>query len=179
MQLCYRPSVIVYTIVLRIYGQVGKIKLAEQTFLEMLEADCEADEVACGTMLCAYARWGRHKPMLSFYSAVQERGIVPSVSVFNFMISSLQKKSLHTEAIYLWRQMMDVKVAPTHFTYTVVICSFAKEGLVREAFETFYEMKKSGFTPEEVTYSLLITLSAKHGNQDEALPRNEISENHS
>ncbi|KAI3904527.1 hypothetical protein MKW98_014707 [Papaver atlanticum] len=169
LQLCYRPSVIVYTIVLRMYGQVGKIKLAEQTFLEMLEADCEADEVACGTMLCAYARWGRHKPMLSFYSAVQERGIVPSVSVFNFMISSLQKKSLHIEAIYLWRQMMDVTVAPTHFTYTVVICSFAKEGLVTEAFETFYEMKKCGFTPEEVTYSLLITLSAKHGNQNEAL----------
>lgn len=77
-QLSYRPSVIVYTIVLRAYGQVGKIKLAEQTFLEMLEAGCEPDEVACGTMLCAYARWGRHKAMLSFFSAVQERGITPS-----------------------------------------------------------------------------------------------------
>ncbi|OVA02833.1 Pentatricopeptide repeat [Macleaya cordata] len=169
LQLSYRPSVIVYTIVLRIHGQVGKIKLAEQTFLEMLEAGCEADEVACGTMLCAYARWGRHKAMLSFYSAVQERGIIPSVAVFNFMVSSLQKKSLHREVIHLWRQMVDGRVGPNHFTYTVVICSYTKEGLLREAFETFNEMKKSGFIPEEVTYSLLISLSAKHGNQDEAL----------
>lgn len=169
LQLQYRPSVIVYTIVLRIYGQVGKIKLAEQTFLEMLEAGCEPDEVACGTILCAYARWGRHKAMMSFYSAVQERKITPSVAVFNFMISSLQRKSLHENVIFLWKQMLEAQVDPNHFTYTVVICSYAKEGLFENAFEAFSKMKKSGFVPEEVTYSLLISLSAKSGNWDESL----------
>lgn len=94
---------------MRIYGQVGKIKLAEQTFLEMLEAGCEPDEVACGMMLCTYARWGRHKAMLSFYSAVQERGIIVSVAVFNFMLSSLQKKSLHGKVMEMWRQMVDTR----------------------------------------------------------------------
>ncbi|KAK9283509.1 hypothetical protein L1049_011755 [Liquidambar formosana] len=168
-QLSYRPSVIVYTIVLRIYGRVGKIKLAEQTFLEMLEAGCEPDEVACGTMLCTYARWGRHKAMLSFYSAVQERGIIVSVAVFNFMLSSLQKKSLHGKVIEVWRQMVDTGVAPNNFTYTVVISSLVKEGLVEEAYKTFDEMKNFGFVPEEVTYSLLINLSSKNGNIDEAL----------
>ncbi|GJX03572.1 reverse transcriptase domain-containing protein [Tanacetum coccineum] len=78
----YPPSVIVYTLVLRTYGQTGKIKLVEETFLEMLESGCEPDEV----MLCAYAKWGRHKPMLSFYSAVQQRGIILSVAVYNFML---------------------------------------------------------------------------------------------
>ncbi|XP_062147181.1 pentatricopeptide repeat-containing protein At5g27270 isoform X2 [Alnus glutinosa] len=169
LQLSYRPSVIVYTIILRIYGQVGKIKLAEETFLEMLEAGCEADEVACGTMLCTYARWGRHKAMLSFFSAVQERGIVLSVSVFNFMLSSLQKKSLHGKVIEVWRQMVDKGVAPNNFTYSVVINSLVKEGLHEEAFRTFAEMKNGGFVPEEVTYSLLISLSSKSGNRDEAL----------
>ncbi|XP_059624948.1 pentatricopeptide repeat-containing protein At5g27270 isoform X2 [Cornus florida] len=169
LQLSYRPSVIVYTIVLRMYGQVGKIKLAEQTFLEMLEAGCEPDEVACGTMLCAYARWGRHKAMLSFYSAVQERGIMLSVSVFNFILSSLQKKSLHGNVIEIWRQMVYKGVLPNHFTYTVVISSFLKEGIIEEAFKTFEEMKNLGFIPEEVTYSLLISLSSKNGDQDKAL----------
>lgn len=151
------------------YGQVGKIKLAEQTFLEMLEAGCEPDEVACGTMLCAYARWGRHKPMMSFYSAVQERGIIPSPAVFNFMLSSLQKKSLHTNVIELWRQMVNTGVVPNHFTYTVVISSFVKEGLADQAFQTLEEMKNVGLVPEEVTYSLLINLTSKTGNQDVAL----------
>ncbi|CBI26526.3 unnamed protein product, partial [Vitis vinifera] len=148
LQLSYQPSVIVYTILLRVYGQVGKIKLAEQAFLEMLEAGCEPDEVACGTMLCTYARWGRHKAMLSFYSAVQERGIIPSIAVFNFMLSSLQKKSLHGK---------------------VIDFSLVKDGLVEESFKTFYEMKNLGFVPEEVTYSLLISLSSKTGNRDEAI----------
>ncbi|THG09889.1 pentatricopeptide repeat-containing protein At5g27270 isoform X2 [Camellia sinensis] len=169
LQLSYRPSVIVYTILLRIYGQVGKIKLAEQTFLEMLEAGCEPDEVACGTMLCAYARWGRHKAMLSFYSAVKERGVMLSIAVFNFMLSSLQKKSLHRNVTELWKQMVDKGVVPNHFTYTVVISSFVKEGLAEEAFKTFNEMKNLGFVPEEVTYSLLISSSCKNGNQDDAL----------
>lgn len=169
LQLSYRPSVIAYTIVLRMYGQVGKIKLAEQTFLEMLEAGCEPDEVACGTMLCTYARWGRHKSMLSFYSAVQERGILLPVSVFNFMLSSLQKKSLHGNVIEVWRQMIATEVVPNHFTYTVVITSFVKEGLAEEALKTLKEMKDSGFKPEENTYSLLITFSSRNGNHDEAL----------
>ncbi|KAH7571495.1 hypothetical protein JRO89_XS04G0062300 [Xanthoceras sorbifolium] len=169
LQLSYRPSVIVYTILLRIYGQVGKIKLAEQTFLEMLEAGCEPDEVACGTMLCTYARWGRHKAMLTFYSAVQERGIIPSTAVFNFMLSSLHKKSFHGMVIDLWRQMVDKGVVRNSFTYTVVISSLVKEGLHEEALKTFYEMKNTGFAPEEVTYSQLISLSTKNGKWDEAL----------
>ncbi|XVF56533.1 hypothetical protein PTKIN_Ptkin06aG0128700 [Pterospermum kingtungense] len=169
LQLCYRPSVIVYTIVLRAYGQVGKIKLAEQNFLEMLESGCEPDEVACGTMLCTYARWGRHKAMLSFYSAVQERGITLSTAVYNFMLSSLQKKSLHDKVIDLWRQMVDKGVAPNRFSYTVVINSLVKGGLCEEAFKTFDEMKKHDFVPEEATYSLLITSHTKDGNWRDAL----------
>ncbi|OMP01524.1 hypothetical protein COLO4_11806 [Corchorus olitorius] len=169
LQLSYRPSVIAYTIVLRTYGQVGKIKLAEQTFLEMLEAGCEPDEVACGTMLCTYARWGRHKAMLSFYSAVQERGITLSTAVYNFMLSSLQKKSLHDKVIYLWRQMLDKGVAPNRFTYTVVINSLVKGGQCEEAFRTFDEMEKCVFVPEEATYSLLISSCTKDGNWSDAL----------
>ncbi|WOK94961.1 pentatricopeptide repeat-containing protein [Canna indica] len=173
LQLCYRPSVIVYTIVLRMYGQVGKIKLAEQIFLEMLEVGCEPDEVACGTMLCAYARWGRHKDMMLFYSAVRRRDILPSVAVFNFMISSLQKQKLHAKVVELWKEMLDAAVEPNRFTYTIIISSYAKEDLVDDAFDAFRKMKKSGFTPEEATYSLLITLSGKHGKVDEALQLHE------
>ncbi|XP_076959962.1 pentatricopeptide repeat-containing protein At5g27270-like [Bidens hawaiensis] len=168
LQLTYRPSIIVYTLLLRTYGQNGKIKLAEETFLEMLEAGCEPDEVACGTMPCAYAKWGRHNAMLAFYSAVQQRGIILSVAVYNFMISSLQKKSFHQNVIQIWRQMVASGVTPNHFTYTVVITSLVKHGLTDEAFKTFEEMKVMGFVPEEVIYSHLITDSCKKGIQDEA-----------
>ena len=166
-QLGYHPSVIAYTIVLRLYGQVGKLNLAEEIFLEMLDVGCEPDEVTCGTMLCSYARWGRHKSMLSFYSAVKERGIILSVAVFNFMLSSLQKKSLHREVVHVWRDMITKGVTPDHFTYTVVISSLVKEGLLEDAFVTFDEMKNYGFVPDESTYNLLINLNAKNGNRDE------------
>nr|UPT48670.1 pentatricopeptide repeat protein AaPPR582 [Agave angustifolia] len=169
LQLCYRPSVIVYTIILRIYGQVGKIRLAEEIFLEMLEAGCEPDEVACGTMLCAYARWGRHKDMMLFYSAVRRREILPSVAVYNFMISSLQKKKMHDKVIKLWNQMLDSGLKPDRFTYTVAIGSFAKVDFLEDALDLYMKMKKSGFIPEEATYSLLISLTAKSGREGEAL----------
>lgn len=134
----------------------------------MLEAGCEPDVVACGTMLCTYARWGWHKAMLSFYSAVQERGIKPSTAVFNFMLSSLQKKSLHGNVLNVWRQMADDKVVPNHFTYTVVISSFVKQGLANDAFRTFNKMKNLGFVPEEATCSLIISLHIKSGRHNEA-----------
>ncbi|KAL9325362.1 hypothetical protein ACSQ67_006007 [Phaseolus vulgaris] len=167
LQLSYRPSVIVYTIVLRLYGQVGKLKLAEEIFLEMLDVDCEPDEVACGTMLCSYARWGHHRAMLSFYSAVKERGTILSVAVYNFMMSSLQKKSLHREVVQMWKDMVEKGVIPNSFTYTVSISSLVKEGLHEDAFKTFDEMRNNGVVPEEVTYNLLINISAKSGNRDE------------
>lgn len=154
---------------MRLYGQVGKIKLAEEAFLEMLEVGCEPDEIACGTMLCTYARWGRHKPMLTFLSAIKERGITLSTAVYNFMLSSLQKKSFHGKVIDLWRQMVEEQVAPTDFTYTVVISSLVKECLHEEALMTLTKMKSSGFTPEEVTYSQLISLNTRNGKWDEAL----------
>ncbi|GER33472.1 pentatricopeptide repeat-containing protein [Striga asiatica] len=168
-QLSYRPSVIAYTVVLRAYGQIGKIKLAEETFLEMLEAGCEPDEIACGTMLCSYARWGRHKAMLSFYSALQDRGILLPLHVFNFMLSSLQKNSLHRDVVHVWQKMIEQGVSPNHFTYTVVISSLVKAGMVEEALVIFHEMKNLGFVPDEATYSLLIRLNCKNGEKDKAL----------
>ncbi|CAH8359812.1 unnamed protein product [Eruca vesicaria subsp. sativa] len=169
LQLSYRPSVVVYTIVLRLYGQVGKIKLAEETFLEMLEVGCEPDAVACGTMLCTYARWGRHNAMLTFYKAVQERRITLSTSVYNFMLSSLQKKSLHDKVIDLWLEMVERGVPPTEFTYTLVVSSYAKQGFNEDALQAFGEMKSLGFVPEEVTYSSVISLCVKAGDWDQAL----------
>ncbi|KAK9755071.1 hypothetical protein RND81_01G000500 [Saponaria officinalis] len=169
LQLCYRPSAIAYTIVLRAYGQVGKITLAEETFLEMLDAGCQPDEIACGTMLCTYARWGRHHPMLSFYSALQQRGVLLSLSVFNFMLSSLHKKSLHQHVILIYNHMAAQKVVPNHFTFTLVISSLLKLGLLLDAFSIFDTMKKLGFAPEEVTYSLLISSYVKAANSDQAL----------
>nr|GMD23691.1 pentatricopeptide repeat-containing protein At5g27270 [Ipomoea batatas] len=168
LQLSYRPSVIAYTIVLRAYSQAGKIGLAEQTFLEMVEAGCEPDEVACGTMLCAYAKFGHHKAMMSFFSAVQQRGIIPPTAVFNFMLSSLQKKALHENVICIWKHMVDKAVVPSRFTYSIVIASLVKGGLFEEAFKTFKEMKTLGFVPEEATYSLLISVCSKRGNYDES-----------
>ncbi|XP_025813876.1 pentatricopeptide repeat-containing protein At5g27270 isoform X2 [Panicum hallii] len=169
LQMCYEPSVVAYTILLRLYGRVGKIKLAEETFLEMLEVGCEPDAVACGTLLCAYARWGRHKDMMLFYSAVRRRDIVPPISVYNYMISSLQKQKLHGKVIQVWKQMLEAGVLPTQFTYTVVISSYVKEDLLEEAMDIFGEMRRYRFVPEEATYSHLISLSSKHGRGEQAL----------
>ncbi|CAB4302184.1 unnamed protein product [Prunus armeniaca] len=173
LQLSYRPSVIVYTIVLRVYGQVGKIKLAEQTFLEMLESGCEPDEVACGTMLCTYARWGRHKAMLAFYSAVQEREILLSVAVYNFMLSSLQKKSLHGKVIEIWRQMVDIGVnagfVPEEATYSLLISLSTKSGKYNEALRLYEDMRSLGIVPSNYTCASLLTLYYKTEDYSKAL----------
>ncbi|KAK1598127.1 hypothetical protein QYE76_018689 [Lolium multiflorum] len=170
LQLCYEPSVVAYTILLRVYGQTGRIEHAEETFLEMLEAGVEPDAVACGTLLCAYARRGRHGDMMLFYEATRRRGVVPPVPAFNFMLSSLQKHRLHGKVIHLWNQMVqEANVVPNQFTYTVVIGSFVKEGLLEEAMEVLGKMKRSRIVPDEATYSGLISLSARHGRGEQAL----------
>ncbi|VAI61612.1 unnamed protein product [Triticum turgidum subsp. durum] len=173
LQLCYEPSVVAYTILLKAYGNAGKIELAEEAFLEMLEAGVEPDAVACGTLLCAYARQGRHGDMMLFYAATHRRGVAPPVSAFNFMLSSLQKHRLHGKVIHLWKHMMEMEeannVVPNHFTYTVVIGSFVKEGLLEEAMDVMGKMRASRLVPEEATYSCLISLSSRHGRGEQVV----------
>ncbi|KAL9267768.1 Pentatricopeptide repeat-containing protein [Drosera capensis] len=162
-------GIVVYTMVLRAYGQADKIKLPKETFLEMLDVGCEPDDITCGTMLCAYARWGHLKPMLSFYSAVQDRGVTLPLSVYNLMMPSLQTKGLHQDVRQIWQDMCSIKGVPNHFTFTVVVCSLVKEGILDEAMKAFNQMKGFGFVPEGATYSLLITASVKAGKQDDAM----------
>lgn len=135
----------------------------------MLQVGCEPDAVACGTLLCAYARWGRHEDMMLFYSAVRGRGLVPLISVYNYMISSLQKQKLHGKVIHVWKQMLEAGAPPNQFTYTVVIGSLVKEDLLEEAVDVFGEMRRRRFAPEEATYSLLISASSRHGKGEQAL----------
>jgi len=135
----------------------------------MLQVGCEPDAVACGTLLCMYARWGRHKDMMLFYSAVRRRDLVPPVSVYNYMISSLQKQKLHGKVIHVWKQMREAGALPNQFTYTVVISSFVKEDLLEKAMDVFGEMRQCRFVPEEATYSLLISASSRHGKGEQAL----------
>jgi pentatricopeptide repeat protein len=162
--------VVAYTILLRLYGQTGKIELAEETFLEMLEAGVEPDAVACGTLLCAYARRGQHDDMMLFYAATRRRGVAPPVSAFNFMLSSLQKHRLHDKVIYMWKEMVEeANVVPNQFTYTVVIGSFVKQSLLEEAMDVLRKMKRSQLVPDEATYSVLISLSARHGRGEQAV----------
>jgi len=107
--------------------------------------------------------------MMLFYSAVRRRELVPPVSVYNYMISSLQKQKLHGKVIHVWKQMLEAGARPNQFTYTVVISSFVKEDLLEEAMDVFGEMRRCRFVPEEATYSLLISVSSRHGKGEQAL----------
>ncbi|XBI75328.1 hypothetical protein VPH35_068708 [Triticum aestivum] len=147
--LCYEPSVVAYTILLTAYCNAGKIELAKEAFLEMLEAGMVPDV-------------GRHGDMMLFYTAACRCGLVPPVSTFNFMLSSLQKHRLDGNIIHLWKHMVEMEeannVVPNHFTYTVVTGSFVKEGLLKEAMDVL-----------EATYSGMISLNARHGKGEQAV----------
>lgn len=169
LQLCYIPSVIAYTILLRIYGEAGKLNLAEETFMDMLEVGCEPDEVACSTMIRAYARWRYNDDMLSFYSAVRERGILLSPTIYNYMIASLHKASMHDAALRLWEEMTVAGLKPNHFTYTLVIDLYSKQGKTDEALKMFREMRSTGLVPEETTYNIVINMIGRQGLQEDAL----------
>lgn len=70
----------------------------KEASIEMIESSCEPDEVDFGKMICDFARWNHHDDMFSFYHAAREQGRVPSLTVHNFMISSLHKASMYDVA---------------------------------------------------------------------------------
>jgi pentatricopeptide repeat protein len=82
-QLSYKPKCSAFTIILRLYCRCGKIKLAEQTFLEMLELGLKPDEVACclwDPPLCVCQVGSAQGHACVIHSCSKERHCPPNLS---------------------------------------------------------------------------------------------------
>lgn len=163
LQIPYSPSVIAYTTLLGIYGQAGKLTLAEETLSEMLDAGVEPDEVAGGCMLEAYARWERYDTLLEFYEAMRQRGLVPSAHVYRTMIVTLYKAERHSDALMLWEDFLVEKLEPNFVLYAIIIHILNKEGRTEDAVHTFKDMRAAGHLPDELLYNTIICALGKLG----------------
>lgn len=166
LQGCYISSVIPYTILLRIYGQAGRLDLVECLYTEMLEAGCEPDEVVICSLICVFGGSGQIDGMMKFYSTMRTQGLVPPIVVFNFMLSSLYKVGLYMNAIDLWEDLLAAGVRPNDYTYAVAINVFRKEGKFVEALYVFEKMMQAGHLPDEILYNMVINMMGKLGRQD-------------
>lgn len=163
LQIPYSPSVIAYTILLGIYGQAGKLTLAEETLSEMLDAGVEPDEVAAGCMLETYARWERHDTLLDFYEAMRQRGLVPPPHVYRTMIVTLYRAERFSDAVMLWEDFLVEKLEPNFMLYAIIIHVYNKERRMEEAVQTFENMRNSGHVPDELLYNTIICILGKLG----------------
>lgn len=163
LQIPYNSSVIAYTILLGIYGQAGKLNLAEATLSEMLDVGVEPDEVAAGCMLEAYARWDRHDTLLEFYEAMRQRGLVPSPHVYRTMIVGLYRAERYSDAVMLWEDFLVEKLEPNFTMYAIIIHVLNKEGRMEEAVQTFQNMRTAGHMPDELLYNTVICILGKLG----------------
>eukprot|EP00250_Pteridium_aquilinum_P003617 c13920_g1_i1 orf=567-2825(-) len=165
----YIPSVIPYTMLLRICGQAGKFDLVETYYTEMLEAGCEPDEVVICSLICIFGKSGQIDKMMNFYSMMRSQGLVPSIVVSNIMLSSLYKAGLYSDAIDLWKDLLAARVKPNEYTYAVAVNVFRKGEKFVEALQVFEEMMQAGHLPDEILYNMVLKMMGDLGRKDEIL----------
>lgn len=161
VQVPFRPSVVVYTILLRIYGAAGKLDLAEELLLEMEAEDCDLDDVAYSSMLQVYGHSGKYDKMLDTYIRMRQDGYLPSVTIFTTMIYHMYKASRLSDAIILWEQLLEAGLPPLYHTYTLIINCLRRVQQDEEAVKVFLRMTAEGLEPDEILYNMAITMMCK------------------
>ncbi|XP_024519897.1 pentatricopeptide repeat-containing protein At5g27270 [Selaginella moellendorffii] len=169
LQLSYIPSVIVYSMLLKVYGRDKQIGLAEAAFQEMLDQKLDPDEVAFSTMILNYANAEMFDEMLTMYEAMMSRGIVPSSVTYTTMLIHLNKAERLADAALLWEDLVEESVELSPLAYALMITIYRKLGRFEEALEVFEAMLGAGYYPDSLIYNMVLHMLGKLGRYDEAV----------
>lgn len=116
-------------------------------------------------LISMYSKCGNLKDAHKLFNRMPERNTVS----FNSMIAGYAQHGLGTEALALFREMLESEKSSTSITFISVLSACAHTGRVDEGWGYFNSMKeKYGIDPQEEHYSCMIDLLARSGKFEEA-----------
>ncbi|EPS68390.1 hypothetical protein M569_06384 [Genlisea aurea] len=166
-----RPSLITYTVVVKLLCEDAKVDLAIDVLRRMERNGCEPDLVAYNVVIRELSRQGRLDEVGDFIRGIDERGLVPDrythASVCGGLIETGRfdlAKSLSFRSIVSRGCSVDDAVC------NIYLHSLCCSGGSKEALSTMERMAaEGGFRPSAVSYNTIVKGFCSENNIEEAL----------
>ena len=122
-------------------GHLGNIEAAHVHRLRILDQGCAPTADAYGVLI-QYMKdtTDDTSGSIALFQEAVERGVMPSIYLFNNIISKLAKARKADYALEIFRQMKNSGVPPSNITYSAIIGACARVGDVQLAEAIFSEM---------------------------------------
>ncbi|KAL7685251.1 putative T-complex protein 1, eta subunit [Plasmopara halstedii] len=154
---------------------VVHVKPTDNTELELLDALLSVPHVispdAKSYMLYATALGenGHAAHAVRVIGRMKERGIKPTVAVYNAVMRACTKAKRLPWAYNVMEKMQVSGFVPDRASFTILMNAAICEGDLDKAFETFHLMRTHVTEPDEVAFSCLINGFAREGRVERAL----------
>ncbi|KAF1891783.1 hypothetical protein Lal_00031592 [Lupinus albus] len=175
----FKPDVKMYTVLIYGWCKLGRIKMAEGFFREMVEQGIEPNVVTYNVLLNGICRKASLHPEERFertvknaeniFDEMRKRGIEPDVTSFSIVLhvySRAHKPQLSLDKLKL---MKEKGICPTVVTYTSVIKCLCSCGRLEDAEDLLNEMVGSGVSPCAATYNCFFKEYRGRKDADSAL----------
>ncbi|KAG3077475.1 hypothetical protein PI124_g20526 [Phytophthora idaei] len=100
---------------------------------------------------------------------MKERGVKPSVAVYNAVMRACSKAGRVSWAYNVMEKMQVAGLVPDRASFTILINAAIAERDIDKAFETFHLMRTHVTEPDEVAFTCLINGFAREGRVERAL----------
>ncbi|KAH6791376.1 Pentatricopeptide repeat superfamily protein [Perilla frutescens var. frutescens] len=125
----------------------------------------EPDVFVGNSLIDMYMKCGSVEDASNAFKTMIERDVVS----FNAMIVGFAQNGQGTEALKLFRQMLESREKPDHVTMIGVLCACSHAGLVEEGHHYFESMSKEyGLEPQKDHYTCMVDLLGRAGRLTEA-----------
>ncbi|KAH6765471.1 Pentatricopeptide repeat superfamily protein [Perilla frutescens var. hirtella] len=125
----------------------------------------EPDVFVGNSLIDMYMKCGSVEDASNAFKTMIERDVVS----FNAMIVGFAQNGQGTEALKLFRQLLESREKPDHVTMIGVLCACSHAGLVEEGHHYFESMTKEyGLEPQKDHYTCMVDLLGRAGRLTEA-----------
>eukprot|EP00249_Psilotum_nudum_P005262 c18715_g1_i1 orf=382-1635(+) len=160
-----RISCATYTILIRCYGNAGRVTRACEALME-LNASCRGPNLqAYNCLLESFVKLGRIDSGLLVFKEIQNLGMIPNEFTISILTKGLCTAGRLQEAWDILRAAPFVN----NICYNVLLRGFCDAKRMDDSFTIWDEMKAKGLVSDVYTYNALIVGSCKAGRLDEAL----------
>lgn len=163
------PSIRVYNILLNGWFRSGKLKHAEQLWLEMKKDEVTPSMVTYRTLVEGYCCMNCVEKAIELVSELRMQGMEPNAIVYNLIIDALAEAGRLKEALGMMERFLILKSGPTISTYNSLVKGFCIAGNLEGASKILKDMMNRGVVPTTTTYNYFFRYFLKFGKIEEGM----------
>ncbi|RAL43232.1 hypothetical protein DM860_015122 [Cuscuta australis] len=165
----YPPCPKCYSILIRGWGELGKLSQAQKLFDEMNQRGCSAHLPAWNALLESLCKVGQLNEAYTFFKKMRSMGMEPDAFTYSIFIHShCNSNDLHSAFKFLAR-MKRYDLVPNVFTYNCIIKKLCKASKVEDAYQLLNEMVDRGASPDSWSYNTILSFHCDHNEVNQAL----------